>query len=168
MTETNSHLWLRRNGRTRRLVAAGGGVMEGAAVEEALAAVVAASVRGRELSDISPFPRGCGSPGSEEADGLEVVPEVKPRVGEKLVIKKTIGGQSGAEHEACMKRDIREIDEHQYDAGPDQEVDQIGGHAAKRPRHAVLERDVLGRDDFDARIELFSGLRHPAIIRCAS
>jgi nicotinamidase-related amidase len=42
-------------------------------------------------------------PGSEEADGLEVVPEVKPRVGEKLVVKKTIGGFYGTDLHAHLR-----------------------------------------------------------------
>jgi hypothetical protein len=45
------------------------GAVGDAVVEEAMAVVVAASVRGREVSDISPFPRGCGNPGSEGAEG---------------------------------------------------------------------------------------------------
>lgn len=42
-------------------------------------------------------------PGSEEADGLEVVPEIKPRVGEKLVVKKTIGGFYGTDLHAHLR-----------------------------------------------------------------
>lgn len=42
-------------------------------------------------------------PGSEEADGLAVVPEVKPRVGEKLVTKQTIGGFYGTDLHAHLR-----------------------------------------------------------------
>ena len=39
-------------------------------------------------------------------------------------------------------------------ADADRQVDQEGRQPAKRPGHAILEGDVLGRDDFDVRVEL--------------
>ena len=36
----------------------------------------------------------------------------------------------------------------------EQEIQQIGGKATKGAGHAIRERDVLGRNDFDRRVNL--------------